>query len=320
MIGCARWTSPPGRCPTEEGSCVTIAWRRAAAGRTAATRRPTQRRALRSWASAARGRRQWRAARRSCCTMGRRQGRGATAACSGSTFSACPTSPTARCRLARARRASRRRISACRLPTHATAACRACRTTTSAPRACLGAPCRRPRGCVRWTTLWARSRTDLEPGATAARWSALPVRAAPQWLGYCCIFGCAPAECHRSRNIAAADAAGADGCLAGPNSCSNVDPCDLDLTSCATGVAGDMRQVVSSSATYGYFCHGDLAAGALTNGAGKLCYDTATHWCAPMLLSGPAFAASCSKLCCDTATLPRSCRRPACIPCWESGI
>ena len=63
-------------------------------------------------------------------------------------------------------------------------------------------------------------------------------------------------------------------CVSGPNSCSTSNPCQLDLSICATGVAGSTR---SSSSPAVYFCLGDIPSSALPNGGGRLCYDSAEH-------------------------------------------
>ena len=65
-------------------------------------------------------------------------------------------------------------------------------------------------------------------------------------------------------------------CMEGPNSCTNSAPCTLDLGSCSSGVAGDLRNVAGSTA-FGQYCSSDTPAGGAPNGGGKICYDTLIH-------------------------------------------
>lgn len=82
-------------------------------------------------------------------------------------------------------------------------------------------------------------------------------------------------------------------CMEGPNSCTNSEPCALDLTTCSTGVAGDLRgggqrdlRGSVSATVYGHTCSFDTPMGGTPNGGGKICYDTLLHcqygpnsWC-----------------------------------------
>jgi hypothetical protein len=56
-------------------------------------------------------------------------------------------------------------------------------------------------------------------------------------------------------------------CLNGTNACNVGTPCSLDVSICATGQAVGQQ--------HNYFCELDMPAGALPNGGGQLCYDTA---------------------------------------------
>ena len=51
-------------------------------------------------------------------------------------------------------------------------------------------------------------------------------------------------------------------CLNGPNRCSNVNPCILDLAFCGSGIAGGTK-----SPQHGWFCPSDLVPNAAPNGA-----------------------------------------------------
>ena len=62
-------------------------------------------------------------------------------------------------------------------------------------------------------------------------------------------------------------------CMSGPNACSESAPCQYDVTTCSSGVAGDLRNVPGAP-LYGFFCKSDVPNGAVPTAAGGLCYDT----------------------------------------------
>lgn len=61
-----------------------------------------------------------------------------------------------------------------------------------------------------------------------------------------------------------------------PTRSNGANPCQLDFTSCSTGVSGNLRNVPGSPA-YAFVCPTDFPDGSVTNGAGGLCYLTATQ-------------------------------------------
>ena len=75
-------------------------------------------------------------------------------------------------------------------------------------------------------------------------------------------------------------------CMEGPNSCTNSAPCALDLTTCSTGMAGNLRAIAGEGSNFAHFCELDTPIGSVPNGGGTVCYDTALHcsygpnnWC-----------------------------------------